>query len=769
MIARRVARIRGVVQGVGFRPFVARLAADLSLGGRVCNTAGWVELELEGPPGALARFDHRLRAELPRAARIDRLCWHEVAPTGDERFHIEPSRAGEPTLGIPPDLAVCAECLAEVFDPAARRHRYPFTNCTRCGPRFTITRSAPYDRERTSMAPFAMCRACAEEYRDPADRRFHAQPIACPECGPSLQLLGSSGAILARGPAALDAAIVAIERGAIAAIKGLGGYQLVVRADDHDAVTRLRQRKQRPAKPLALLVADLAAAHALAHIDEDEATALQHPAAPIVLVRHRGFGAMVAPPVAPGQHRLGVMLPATPLHALLALQTRIPLVCTSGNRHDEPICIDDRDALDRLASIADVFLAHDRAILRRADDSVVQVVAGRMRVLRLARGLAPVAMPMPGAATPVLALGGHLKQAAVLVADQHAMLWPQVGDLHTALARDAMADAIADLQRFLGVSPSVIATDLHPDHATTIWAEAEAVACPDEGGPRAGRTARSIVSVQHHHAHIAAVLAEKGRESALGFAWDGVGLGGDGTAWGGEVLAVDRQGAHRVAHLRPFPLPGGDAAARDGRRSLAGLCVAGAITPPEPEEPEQEGDIARFARIARSPRLAPPTTSMGRLFDAVAALTGVAMTSRFEGEAAMALEAIARPGAAPYRVVVTPGDRQAAGDGEARILEIDWRPMLGAMLAERHDPGRVASRFHATLVAMIVEIATRRAAPVVALSGGCFHNQLLLGESIRALESQGIEVLSAERVPSGDGGLALGQAWVACSRGRSCV
>ena len=731
MIARRVGAIRGVVQGVGFRPFVARLAEELGLGGSVRNRGAGVELAVEGPPDDLLRFDRRLRAEHPPAARLDAIEWRDEPPTGETRFSIDASRTGSSALAIPPDLAVCTACLAEVADPDARRFGYPFTNCTHCGPRFTIAEGAPYDRERTSMRGFPLCGACRREYGDPRDRRYHAQPIACPRCGPSLRLVTAPGEQLASGPEALEAAATALERGAIVALQGLGGFQLLVRADDERAVHRLRERKRRPAKPFALLVADLPAARALARIDGDEAAALTHSAAPIVLLRRQGgTGAeSVAPSVAPRMGRLGIALPATPLHALLARRLPVPLVCTSGNLHDEPICIDAAAARERLAAVADVFLVHNRAILRRADDSVVHVVGGRMRALRAARGLTPVALPLPRATTPILALGGHLKQAPVLAAEGEAVLWPQVGDLHSPRARDAMEQAIADLEAFLGRRAEVLAVDRHPDYATTLWAE---------------RSGRRLVPVQHHHAHVASVLAEQGfvhagGEEALGVAWDGAGLGADGDSWGGETLLVGPRGARRVGHLLPFPLIGGDRAARDGRRVLAGLFHA-AGTPPPPEL-----ELGRYFSVAAR---AATTTSVGRLFDGVAALVGVAETSRFEGEAAMALEALAEPGARPYRC--------PTGDGV-----IDWRPMLGEMLAERHDPARVASRFHATLVDILVRVARAHRASVVALGGGCFQNALLLGEALDALATHGVRGIASERTPPGDGGLALGQAWVA--------
>ncbi|MCA9692004.1 MAG: carbamoyltransferase HypF, partial [Myxococcales bacterium] len=539
------------------------------------------------------------------------------------------------------------------------------------------------------------------------------------------------GRIIAVGDAALRDAVTALRRGEIVALKGLGGYQLLVRADDEAAVTRLRARKRRPRKPLALLVASLEEARALARIDDDEARALRDPAGPIVLARRRGDA--VAAAVAPGQRRLGLMLPTTPLHALLARGVDAPLVCTSGNVHEEPMCVADADARARLGAIADCFLGHDREILRRADDSVVQLVGGRARTLRAARGLRPRTLALPGVGGPTLALGGHLKQAPALWVDGRVALWPELGDLDTPRARDAMIATIADVEAFLGVRAERVAHDAHPDFATTIWAE---------------QSGRSSIPVWHHHAHVAAVLAEHGRAAALGFAWDGYGRGADAGLWGGETLEVDRRRACRVGHLRSFPLVGGDAAARDGRRALVGLLVAADLELPD------DPALRRLAAAASRPG-APRCTSVGRLFDGVAALTGVAARSTYEGEAAMMLEAIAEPGAAPYPFSIAEG-------------ALDWRPALSAMLCERDDAALVASRLHATLIAALVEVAARRRAEVVALAGGCFQNALLLGGALDALAERGVEALAPEAVPPGDGGLALGQAWVA-SGGLSCV
>ena len=761
MIERLRGRVQGTVQGVGFRPFVARLAGEMELAGWVRNEGGAVALEIEGEPARLEQFGRRLLGEPPPAARVDAVAWHACAPTGERGFRIARSTGEARQPAIPPDLAMCAACAQEIDDPAARRHAYPFTNCTGCGPRFTIARGLPYDRARTSMAGFAMCPDCAREHGDPGDRRYHAQPIACPACGPTLALRDPAGALLARGGEALDHAIEALRRGRILALQGVGGYQLLVDAGDQGAVQRLRARKHRPEKPLAVLVADLDAARDIARLDAADERALADPAAPIVLVDARPGG--VAPAVAPGTPRLGIMLPASPLHLLLARRLGTPVVATSGNLRGEPIATDPADALARLGGIADVFLDHDRPIVRRCDDSVVQVVLGRARVLRLARGLAPATIALDGVdglpaadAPPVLAVGAHLKQAPALAADGRIVLWPHVGDLDSARTREAMAASLADMQAFLGVAPAAVAADAHPDYATSLWAWS---------------SGRLVIPVQHHHAHVAACLAEHGEQAALGVAWDGVGLGADRTLWGGEFLDVTPAGFTRVAWLRPFPLPGGDAAARDGRRALAGLCAEAGLPVPA-LAPAHAGDMQRLAALARSPRLAPLTSSAGRLFDAVAVLTGVAVRSTYEGQAAMAVEHLAAPGAEPYAFglsICTAGCMAAGeagrgpgvGPGVGPGIEIDWRPMLAAMIAERGDPARVAARFHATLVDMIVRVACARRARVVALSGGCFQNRLLATAAHDALRARGLRVLLPARVPAGDGGLAVGQAWVA--------
>ncbi|MCC6877154.1 MAG: carbamoyltransferase HypF [Sandaracinaceae bacterium] len=722
MTIRRALEVRGTVQGVGFRPFVARLARALGLAGHVRNAGRAVVIELEGDAIAISRFQDQLRSEAPAAAHVESVRAEELAPLGERAFSIDESEArGERALSIPPDLATCAECRAEVDDPAGRRHRYPFTNCTACGPRFTIVRELPDDRERTTMDAFPMCERCRAEHDDLGDRRYHAQPIACPTCGPQVRLLDRDGAILATRDAALLGAAEALRRGAIVALQGLGGFQLLCDARDAGVVARLRERKRRPEQPFAVMVADLRAARALARVDDVEARLLESPAAPIVLLPRRGGG--VCEGVAPGLARLGLMLPATPLHHLLARAIDLPFVCTSGNLHDEPIATDPDEALARLGPIADALLAHDRAIAHRCDDAVMQVVLGRPRALRLGRGLGPLAIELEGDGVSRLCTGGHLKAAPLVTSGSQAVLWPHVGDLDTWPARAAFAEAVRDMQFMLRVSPREVECDAHPDYASTRWAEASGL---------------PVRRVFHHHAHVAAVLAEHGREEALGFAWDGVGLGPGGAIAGGEVLRVSARGARPVRRLRAFPLPGGDAAARDGRRALAGLLHEADIDP--------WGELRPFVRLCASPRLAPRTTSAGRLFDAVACLLGVRERSSYEAQAAIALEDLATEALPAYPFGL-------------HGHEIDWRPMLPALMADRDDPVRAASRFHATLAEMIARASEGE--PRVVLGGGCFHNARLTSLAVARLRERGVEVLVPERVPAGDGGLALGQAWIA--------
>ncbi|WP_045115233.1 carbamoyltransferase HypF [Plesiocystis pacifica] len=738
MAARR-GQIRGIVQGVGFRPFVAGLARGLGLRGHVENRGGEVIVAIEGSAAALDAFAARLPEEAPEAAQIEAARWMEVEGGLGDGFVIRASEArGEGVLAIGPDLRVCEACLAEVGDPEDRRFGYGLNACTACGPRLTITARSPWARADSAMASFPACPACQGEFEDPEDRRWHAEAIACPDCGPRLRLEALDGRGLAGPEGAIESAAELLRRGQVLGLKGVGGFQLLVDARSEAAVETLRARKRRPHKALAVMVADLRAAAELVDLTGPAAAALDSPAGPIVLLPRRGPQA--AEGVAPGQPRLGLMLPTTAAHARLLAAFGGPIVATSGNVHGRPMARTLDEARAQLTGVADALLVHDRAILRRCDDSVVQVVEGRPRALRLGRGLAPARFELPGSAdASLLALGGHLQHTPAYAGEGLALVWPYVGDLDEAETRVAMGEGLADLCATIGRAPTRVVCDAHPDYATTRWAEAAQRRDPS----------LRVDRVWHHHAHVAAVLAEHGRAAALGVSWDGAGLGTDRSSWGGEFLLVEGARFRRLAHLRPFPLPGADAAARDGLRVLAGMLAAAELPAPRLGG-EQDEALARFLSIARRPRLSPSSSAVGRLFDAFAALVGLRRRSRYQAEAACALEhAAAAHGPAPAYPFGFDGAR------------LDWRPALVGAIDERARPGLVAARVHATLISMILAVVARHRPRTVALSGGCFANALLLAGASEALRGGGVEVLSPERLPPGDGGLALGQAWVA--------
>ncbi len=761
--------VRGAVQGVGFRPFVYRLATGLGLDGWVLNDARGVFLEVEGSRATLERFSERLTAEAPPHAVIESLerAWLEPAPfTGFEIRHSD--GAGEKSVAVLPDLATCPDCLEETLEAHSRRFGYPFTNCTLCGPRFTIVRALPYDRPNTTMAGFALCEPCAREYGDPLDRRFHAQPIACPACGPHVELWDDQGESLATGEAAIASALETLSSGRIVAVKGLGGFHLMCDARDEAAVARLRERKRREEKPLAVMAATLDDARALGEIDGEAAHALASSEAPIVLVVRRA-DAPLAPGVAPRLATVGVMLPATPLHHLLARGFGAPLVATSGNHSEEPICTDDREALDRLGGIADRFLVHDRPIARHVDDSVGWIAHGRFALLRRARGFAPLPVRVADSRRVVLAVGPHLKNTIALAVGPRAFVSQHLGDLSTPEANLAFARAIRDVVALYEARPEAIAHDLHPDYESTRWAQRLAKGAASREGAEAAlvEAARRLVPVQHHHAHLAACLAENGVAGpALGVVWDGTGYGTDGTIWGGEFLLGDASGFERVGHLRSFRLPGGEIAVREPWRVALALLhdVLGA------EAFERDDLVPGVTPTAETRRVlarmipkdlhSPATTSAGRLFDAVAALAGVRTHAAYEGQAAILLEAAAdraRPDAgAAYPLPLV------ENDGGARVL--DWRPMVRAILADRDrgvPPEAIAARFHDGLVEAIVTVAAAVRAPRVALTGGCFQNRRLAERAADRLRSAGHEVLLHRLVPPNDGGVSLGQIAVA--------
>jgi hydrogenase maturation protein HypF len=786
--AARALHVEGVVQGVGFRPFVWRLATELGLAGRVRNAAGRVEIEAAGSPEALDALARRLRTDAPPRARVERVTVLPLDPALaaalPAAFEIDESTV---SIGVdrlfPPDIATCDDCLAELWDPVDRRHRYPFTNCTNCGPRATIIEELPYDRAKTTMRAFPLCPACEAEYRDPANRRFHAEPVACAACGPRLAWRPRGApAAAAAGEDALSAAVAALLEGGIVAVKGLGGYHLACDATDEDAVRRLRDRKRRWAKPFAVMVRDAAAAEALCRVGALERALVSGPARPIVLLRaRRGGRPRLAPSVAAGNRRLGVFLPYTPLHHLLLEAVGRPLVMTSGNLTDEPLATDDDDALARLGGLADGFLVHDREIRARYDDSVTRVVAGRESVVRRARGYAPEPMPLPVAApVPLLAVGAELKHTFTLARGARAHVAPHNGDLEDLATHRAFTDGLAHLSRLLALEPEIVVHDLHPEYLSTKYAV--------ERFPAAKR-----VAVQHHHAHVASCAAEHGVTGRfLGVAYDGLGMGDDGTLWGGEVFDADLRGYRRLARFGRAPLPGGALAVKRPYRMALGYLLAaealgdgapgiarpGSARPgigasPDLADPGHPAAafLARLdpreiavvrQQVAR--RLnAPVASSAGRLFDAAAALIGIRDVAEYEAQAAIDLELAAgdRVAAAlPYRLVRHDG-----------LVVYDPRPTLSALLdgtAAGRTSGDLAAAFQATITEVTREILdgarVLTGIGTVCLSGGVFQNRRLASALLRDLARDGFRVLINRQVPVNDGGVSYGQAAVAAAR-----
>jgi len=714
------------VQGVGFRPFVYRLATDLGLCGWVCNDSSGLQLEVEGAAENLARFTERLEAERPPASVILTREISRLAPAGYADFTIRRSEgSASPSAAVLPDLATCAECLAEILDPGQRRYGYPFTNCTRCGPRYTIVRDLPYDRPNTTLAGFPLCDECRREYSDPADRRFHAQPIACPRCGPRLE-------------SSIAEAAAALRAGGIVALKGVGGFQLLCDARSQAAVARLRERKHREAKPLAVMMPSLDAARRACLLSPEEEAALTSPAAPIVLAEPAP-DSPVAANVNDASPFVGVMLPYSPLHHLLMREAGFPVVATSGNVSGDPIVTTNEDARAVLAPIADLLVDHDRPIARPVDDSVVRVFRGGISLVRRARGYAPLPVPIGEELPPTLAVGGHQKNTIALAVGRQVFVSQHIGDLDTLASRGAFVRAIDDLCRLYRTTPERVVCDLHPDYGSTQWART----C---GLP--------VAAVQHHVAHAASCAAENDvREPYLAVTWDGAGYGTDGAVWGGEFFWVENGRFSRVAWLRPFRLPGGEAAIREPWR------VAEALRWEIGDEEGAPG-VGPAQRRALRQMLArrlncPSTTSMGRLFDAAAALAGIAPRSRFEGHAAMLWERIAGRG---------PADSSDAYEIAGEQGPLDWEPLVRRLIQDAAAGVAapvLAARFHSALPAVIVRVARACGARVAVLSGGCFQNARLTTQAVVALEAAAIRAVTHQRVPANDGGLALGQAVLA--------
>jgi hydrogenase maturation protein HypF len=827
--------VRGAVQGVGFRPFVFRLATGLQLAGRVNNSPQGVFIEVEGPRATLEKFLLRLEVEKPPRSFIQSLEASWLDAVGFKEFEIRESEAGgDKTALVLPDIATCPDCLREIFDPKNRRYRYPFTNCTNCGPRFSIIESLPYDRVNTSMKSFTMCPQCRAEYDDPRDRRFHAQPNACHVCGPHLELWKSRAGVppapdrrdacptlrLPRDYDALHAAAGAICEGKIVAVKGLGGFHLLVDARNDKAVRLLRKRKHREEKPFALMFPSLGGIKAECEVSLLEERLLRSPESPIILLKKIvNPKSQIVNAVAPGNPNLGAMLPYTPLHHLLMAELGFPVVATSGNLSDEPICTDEHEAMERLGGIADVFLVHNRPIVRHVDDSIVRVMLERELVLRRARGFAPLPthlrsadcglrlvaredsrltkIPKPELRTPnsdvILAVGAHLKNTVALLIRNQVFISQHIGDLETEQAHAAFRRVIADFEKLYEAKPQIVAADLHPDYLSTRFArEIVAQASSPAGGagcpqPAVGAMGTShptkYVGVQHHIAHVLSCMAENEiTPPVLGVSWDGTGYGLDGTVWGGEFFLVAGKSIERIAHLRPFRLPGGEKAVKEPRRTALGLLYE--ISGDKVFKQKKLAPMAAFSAAeigALKTMLAkklnsPPTSSMGRLFDAVASLVNLRQHIRFEGQAAMelefALEGIKTDEAYELRIADCRLRNAARGDtrptktpnSELRTpnsgIVLDWSSMIEAILADVKagvSAGLISAKFHNALVEGIVAVAKRVGQNRVVLSGGCFQNRYLTERAVRRLQAEGFRPYWHQRVPPNDGGIALGQ------------
>ncbi|MEJ2508416.1 MAG: carbamoyltransferase HypF [Gammaproteobacteria bacterium] len=744
--ARRL-RVDGRVQGVGFRPFVYRLAHSMGLGGWVQNQLGEVEVWVEGPPERIAAFTRAVIDQAPPLARPNLVASETVTPTADGEFTIRSSRAQTAAaIHVPPDYFACDDCLRELEDPADRRYRYPFINCTQCGPRYTLICRLPYDRPNTTMAAFELCPACRAEYDNPLDRRFHAQPLACPDCGPQLEFVAGTHRI-GRTDRALSACTEALRAGGIVAVKGIGGYHLMCDARNDAAVLQLRQRKHRPAKPLAVMIPrtgtdGLAAMRTEVALDETTAEALLDPVRPIVLARRRP-ACTLSPHIAPGLEEVGVMLPYSPLHQLLLGEFGGPLVATSANLSGEPVLTDNEEVTQRLSHVAESFLHHNRPIERPADDPVLRVIAGRPRPLRLGRGNAPRELTLPAAVdVPLLAVGGHMKNTVALAWDRRVVISPHVGDLEAPRSIAVFEAVAADLQALYGVRAERLVCDAHRGYASSRWAR---------------RQGLPVTPVFHHRAHASAIAGEfadaqgepgQDEEPWLVFTWDGVGLGEDGTLWGGEALLGQPGQWQRLARLRPMFLPGGEKTGREPWRSALAACWETGLT--WPEAPPEAGPLHGIWQRRLN---CPQSSAAGRLFDAAAALLGLIERASFEGQGPMLLEAICRAAAEPVALPL-----HEVEDG---LWETDWSPLI-AMLLDRARPRRErAAAFHASLAQVLRDQARlareRHGVQRIGLSGGVFQNRLLSETALAGLREDGFDAYLGVEVPSNDAGLSYGQ------------
>lgn len=745
--------IRGAVQGVGFRPFVYRLAQSMRLRGFIQNTSFGVLIEAEGGLSKLENFLKLLESKKPALSFIQSLECSYLDERGYEDFRItESDAAGQKSALILPDIATCPECLKEIFNPKDRRYFYPFTNCTHCGPRYSIMRQIPYDRANTSMKKFTLCSLCQVEYQDPHNRRFHAEPNACPVCGPKVELWDETGRIIqADTRGAISAAVQMILEGKILALKGLGGFQLLCDATNEVAVRKLRYKKHREEKPFAIMCPTMAAVKRLVKISSLEECLLASPESPIVLLEKKR-SSLVAASVAPNNPYLGVMLPYTGLHHILMRAIARPIVATSGNLSDEPMVIDEDLAVERLNFIAEGFLVHNRPILRAVDDSIARIIHGRQMILRRARGYAPLPISIGSDGPSILATGAHLKNTLSVSAARDVFLSQHIGDLETEDAYQAFRKTAQDLESLLEIQPQIAAHDLHPDYLSTRFAKKQGI---------------PTIGIQHHYAHVLSAMAENDLEgAALGIVWDGTGYGTDGSVWGGEILAVSETTFERVGALRSFALPGKESAIREPRRSALGLLYEifkedlfsrkdlSLLSHFAPEE------LTVMAQILSLGSGSVRTTSMGRLFDAVAAILNIRQIHRFEGQAAMELEYAAtlstKKTKTAYPVTITD---QIAKDAEPRWV-FDWEPMMRRLITDlklKVPVGVIAQKFHHTLVEAALEFVKRQSERRVVLSGGCFQNRYLLEYMIRRLKEEGYAPYWHQRVPPNDGGIVLGQ------------
>jgi hydrogenase maturation protein HypF len=763
--------IQGIVQGVGFRPFVYLLAKEIGLVGWVNNSTEGVLIEVEGTQQQLETFLLRLKTENPPRSQIQNIKTNWLKPKDFQTFEIIASTKGKKTAIVLPDLATCFDCLQEIFDPTNRRYRYPFTNCTNCGPRYSIIEALPYDRTHTTMKAFSLCPSCESEYKNPRDRRFHAQPNACPQCGPKIELWDERGNILAQNYSAIATTATAIRQGKIVAFKGLGGFHLIVDASNEKAVKLLRQRKHRLDKPFALMYPNLKLIKKDCQVSPLEAKLLQSPEAPIVILRRqqKDFKNFSDCAIAPGNPYLGIMLPYTPIHHLLMAELKCAIVATSGNLTNEPICIDEREAIKRLDGIADLFLVHDRPIFRPVDDSIVRIFMGQETIIRRARGYAPLPVSISKDSDPhpaILAVGAHLKNAIAIAIERQVFLSQHIGDLETAQAVDAFTKTISSFQQLYDLEPEIIACDRHPNYFSSQYAQ---------------NGDKKVIPVQHHYAHVLACMAENQilGETVLGVAWDGTGYGleippspitkggNEGEIWGGEFLLIparktlnstsQQKAFQRVAHLRPFPLPGGDRAIKEPRRSAIGLLYEVFGERLFTEKTFQpwlsafsDKELAILYKMLSQKLNSPFTSSIGRLFDGIAAITNSCQIASFEGKAAMQLEFLL--------------DRVPTEESYPLSLqnnEIDWRAMLLNILDDvtNEVPVKIISaKFHNSLIDAIVKVAQQMKVEKIVLTGGCFQNKYLIEKALEKLRQAGFDPYWHHRIPPNDGGIALGQA-----------